>query len=132
MSLSVYYRNRRGSGIVEMPVALVILSMLFVFFAGFCFAYYNKTVMNMAVHEGARDYGINRNVHSAIETAKNELWLGGVKDAHVFYDTLNTRIVAVKDIGFYVPLVQRYLFHIVSSAEFSQEQELHYFRKGID
>lgn len=125
-------RNRRGSGIVETPIALMILSMLFVFFAGFCFAYYNKTVMNMAVHESARDYGVNRNIGGAIETAKDELWLGGVKDARVFYDSTQKRIVAIKDIGFYVPLTKHYLFHIASSAEFREESPLHYFRKGID
>ncbi len=127
-----YTENRRGSGIVETPIALMILSMLFVFFGGFCFSYYNKTVMNMAVHEGARDYGVNRNIHSAIETTKRELWLGGIKEARVFHDSLNGRVVAIKDIGFYIPLTKRYLFHLVSSAEFRQEREMDYFRKGID
>lgn len=125
-------KNQRGSGIIETPIALLLLSMLFLFFTGFCFAYYNKTVMNMAVHEGAREYGVHRNLQDALILTENELRLGGIKDGRVIYDTLNKKVVITKNIGFYIPLTKNYLFHLVSSAEFRVESDLNYYRKGID
>ena len=132
MPFSGLIRNRQGSGIIETPIVLTILAMLFMFFTGFCFAYYNKAVMNMAVHEGAREYGVNQSIGTALEITRNELRLGGIKDAAVFYDGVNNKVVATKNIGFFIPMTKRYIFHLASSAEFRKESDLNYFRKGID
>ncbi len=127
-----HLNNRRGSGIIETPIALMLLSMLFVFFSGYCFAYYHKVVMGMAAHEGAREYGVHRQVDRALARTVSELRLGGIRDADVAYDTVRSQVVVTKNIGFYVPLAGRHLFRLVARADFRPENALNYFRKGID
>lgn len=125
-------KSCRGSGLIEMPIAVMLLTALFMFFSGFCYAYYHKTVMAMAVNEGARSFGIDGNLSRAIEVTESELMLGGVREAHVTYNYGNEELVVIKNIGFYIPLAKRCLFRLVSTASFKKENQLNYFRKGID
>lgn len=124
--------NRRGSAVIEMPIAMLLLSMLLMFFAGYCYAYYHKAVMGIAAHEGAREYGLHREVTRALDKTVAELRLGGVKDAAVVYDAVNGQVVVTKNIGFYIPMLKRHLFRLVTRADFRSENTLNYYRKGID
>lgn len=122
----------KGGGVIEAPLVIMVIVMLLVFFAGYTYSYYNKMVLNMIVLEGARNYAVHQNVEQALEAARKELTLGNVADTQIYYDSSNNHIVAVKNIGFYIPLNGKHLFRLVSSAEFRKEDDTLYFRKGID
>ena len=127
LKLKQILKDERGNSVIIAPLFVLILCSLFLGFVLYTGAYYQKHIMNMAIREGAREYRVKEQIDKAITTIYRELELGMVGGCAVSVDRY--KVTVRKDIGFYIPLAKKYLFNLESSAEFSKEEDLHFYRK---
>lgn len=117
--------NNKGSSIIALPIAIILIMSLVVGFVLYSYTYYQKIVMDKAVREGARMYRTTERLDKAIEAVNEELKIGMVKDVTV--SMKDNRITASKAGGFYIPIANKRVFQLKSSAIFRKEDELRFY-----
>jgi Flp pilus assembly protein TadG len=71
-------KDQRGSAVVEVAVIFPLVIALTFGFIFFNFAVREHTVLQVAAREAAREYSISNNQTRAINTAKEEVSIGGI------------------------------------------------------
>ena len=124
-----FFKDEKGSAIIETFVALPMLLGLFMGLVFFTNAMRYKLVVNMSAKEGAREYQVTmKNSQKAIEKTHKELTLGGVVGANVTVE--DDGIKVVKPYGFYIPMSNKYLLNIKAHHIFTEEITERYYNKG--
>lgn len=126
-------KDNKGAMIIEVSIAILIMSALFLGYVMYTNAMRYQLVMTMAAREGAREYmvtykkynDINKSKEDAVAKTIEELKLGGVNNAKVTIE--NKEVKIKKPLAFYIPIAKDYLINLKAGAEFHEEELLEYY-----
>lgn len=123
-----FIKDERGSSeLIETAVALQITLALILGMIFFILAAKDDVIMESAARSGAREYGITGERGAAYTKAYEDLEIGRVKGASVYFE--GDSIVVYKKLRFNVPFVDKYNFGIKKSSKFHREDDTWYFDK---
>ena len=120
--------DKRGNTMPEVAVAIIILSAVFMTGTYMITAVRHNLVMEMAAKEGARALAVSNSITTGEQMAKNELKIGNVS-ANVTIDKSLNKVTVSKHYGFYVPLLDTYMFNLNASAAAHKEENKLYYDK---
>lgn len=116
--------NDKGSAIIEIPLAIILIMTVFLGGVYFISAYRDKIVMEMATKEGSRQYQITHSTAYAYQ----ELQIGNVSNATVTASGNGVKIT--KNIAITMPILGNYSFGLNTSANYHIENQELYYGKG--
>lgn len=123
--------DKRGNAqVVEFAVLLPLILGVFLSSLFFLSANRIDTVLQMAVKAGAREYRVTESVVLGKKKVEQELQLGGVPGVRVTVQ--GEGYLAEKDYGFYLPIFDRYTFHLSAYSEFQKEYDPKFYLKDYD